>query len=54
MQSTTLLFRYVELKILGIEILLEGRDVVLVLRQPAKQTIRRTLTTLPRAEEKRQ
>jgi len=53
MQHSTLLFRYVERNIFGIEVHKNGQKVTLVLRQPDKATIRKTITVAPTSVAKR-
>lgn len=53
MQHCTLLFRYIEFKKFGIEIHKDRENIVLVLRQPDKPTIRKTLETRPNGIDKR-
>ncbi len=43
MQHRTLLFRYVEFKRFGIEIFKDHEEIVLILRQPDKPTLCKTL-----------
>jgi len=53
MRHSILIFRYVELRKFGVEVRLNGPDIVLELRQPARPLLRTVLWSMPDCPQKR-